>query len=75
MEYVCVAFGFALNSAIAEYVIESNGRVDAQAVLVPPTLPSTATGSTVRRPQAQQIRRVILVILAVPAGASPWLLL
>ena len=43
-------FGFALNFAIAEYVTESNGGLDAQAILVPPTLPSTATGSTTRRP-------------------------
>ena len=47
-------FRFAWNFAIAEYVTESNGGFDAQAILVPPTLPSTATGSTIRRPQAQQ---------------------
>ena len=47
-------FRFAFNFAIAEYVTESNGGFHVQAILVPPTLPSTATGSTIRRPQAQQ---------------------
>ena len=47
-------FRFAFNFAIAEYVTESNCGFHVQAIWVPPTLPSTATGSTIRRPQAQQ---------------------
>ena len=47
-------FWFAFNFGIAEYVTESNGGFGAQAILVPLTLPSAATGSTIRRPQAQQ---------------------
>ena len=53
--------GFAMNFAIAEYFIKSKGRIDAQAILVPLTLPSTATCSTIRRPQAQQC--VVLSLL------------